>query len=70
MQAAGACLLAACAAYCRATLRLRRRQPLLEGVDPDRHYIACDQAALAGFDENNFTVKDVKVLFGRFASRE
>ena len=63
MQAAGACLHAACAAYGRATLRLRRLQPLMEGVDPARHYIACDQSALAGFDENNFTVKDVKVLF-------
>ena len=61
VQAAGACLHAACAAYGRATRRLRLQQPLLDGVDPARHYIACDQSALAGFDEKNFTVKDVKV---------
>ncbi|XP_043192593.1 uncharacterized protein LOC122365458 [Amphibalanus amphitrite] len=62
VQAAGACLHAACAAYGRATRRLRLQQPLLDGVDPDRHYIACDQSALAGFDETSFTVKDVKSL--------
>ena len=61
MQAAGACLHASCAAYGQATRRLRHQQPLLDGVDPERHYVACDPSALAGFDEKNFTVKDVKV---------
>ena len=62
MQAAGACLHTACAAYGRATVHLRCLQPLMDGVDPARHYIACDPSALAGFDEDNYTVKDVKVM--------